>query len=289
LEQVIGTNVYYFHHDQLGSTRVLTDTSGATAATFSHDAYGNLTASTGNVTTPLLFGGQYRDAESGLYYMRARYYDPSTAQFLTRDPLVATTRSPYGYVGDNPVNGTDPSGMIDQSYLSQSQIGQINKTCSTWQNQSLCTQAAFCAEWTAGLGSQSGGSCHAIAEIAANDYRVVEQGLHNAGPCGDVHLLNGYVATHQEAVRDLAETRAAFQVAVQSINFYNDTNTCKARAASLTVAVGGTGGVVFDAIGWGGVIYYGWSQAMQVPQRAVTGGPGLPTLIVGTALAATQC
>lgn len=43
-------------------------------------------------------------------YLRARYYDPTTAQFLTRDPMVATTRSPYGYVGGNPLNGIDPSG-----------------------------------------------------------------------------------------------------------------------------------------------------------------------------------
>jgi RHS repeat-associated protein len=40
----------------------------------------------------------------------ARYYDPSTAQFLSVDPDVATTLSPYGYVQGNPLNGTDPSG-----------------------------------------------------------------------------------------------------------------------------------------------------------------------------------
>jgi RHS repeat-associated protein len=44
-------------------------------------------------------------------YLRARYYDPSTRQFLTRDPLVTLTRAPYSYVGDNPLNLTDPSGQ----------------------------------------------------------------------------------------------------------------------------------------------------------------------------------
>ena len=43
-------------------------------------------------------------------YLRARYYDPSTAQFISRDPAVATTRAPYAYVSDNPLNATDPSG-----------------------------------------------------------------------------------------------------------------------------------------------------------------------------------
>lgn len=56
--------------------------------------------------------GRVVDAESGLIYLRNRYYDPSTGQWLTRDPAVALTRSAYGYVNDNPLNGTDPSGLM---------------------------------------------------------------------------------------------------------------------------------------------------------------------------------
>ncbi|WIX83970.1 RHS repeat-associated core domain-containing protein [Amycolatopsis carbonis] len=41
----------------------------------------------------------------------ARYYDPSTAQFLTVDPLVDQTGTPYSYLGGNPLNGTDFSGL----------------------------------------------------------------------------------------------------------------------------------------------------------------------------------
>ena len=47
----------------------------------------------------------------GLCYLRARYYDPTTAQFLTRDPATATTRSPYAYVGGNPLGMSDPNGL----------------------------------------------------------------------------------------------------------------------------------------------------------------------------------
>ena len=45
-------------------------------------------------------------------YLRNRYYDPSTGQFISRDPRVSTTRQPYSYVGDNPLNGADPSGLF---------------------------------------------------------------------------------------------------------------------------------------------------------------------------------
>ncbi len=51
------------------------------------------------------------DPETDLIYMRARYYDPATAQFLSVDPLVAVTGSAYGYVDGNPVNFTDPLGL----------------------------------------------------------------------------------------------------------------------------------------------------------------------------------
>jgi RHS repeat-associated protein len=112
IEQVDGAgNVLYFQHDQLGSTRLLSNASGAVVATFTYDAFGKLTASTGSVTTPLGYAGQYTDAETGFQYLQARYYDPATGQFVSRDPLVALTGSAYGYVGGNPLNATDPLGL----------------------------------------------------------------------------------------------------------------------------------------------------------------------------------
>jgi RHS repeat-associated protein len=113
LEQINGSTELWLHHDQLGSTRLVTDNAGASQATYTFDAYGKLTASTGTITNPFQFGGQYRDSESTLYYLRARYYEPTTGQFLSRDPAVATTRQPYAYVNDNPLNNADPTGLYD--------------------------------------------------------------------------------------------------------------------------------------------------------------------------------
>ncbi|HXA30546.1 MAG TPA: RHS repeat-associated core domain-containing protein [Candidatus Angelobacter sp.] len=115
LEQIAGTTVTWLHHDQLGSTRLLTDSSGTPSATYTYDSYGNLTASTGTGTTTLRYAGQYLDAESGLYYLRARYYDPATAQFLSWDPLAAMTLQPYAYADNNPLYETDPTGMVGEA------------------------------------------------------------------------------------------------------------------------------------------------------------------------------
>lgn len=55
---------------------------------------------------------QYTDTESGLIYVRNRYYDPATGQFLSRDPLAAFTGPPCGYVDGNPLNEADPFGLF---------------------------------------------------------------------------------------------------------------------------------------------------------------------------------
>lgn len=111
LAQVTSSGTLYFHQDQLGSTRALTNGSGAVVGTFTYDAHGNRTASTGTASSPLGWAGEYRDAETGFVYLRARLYDPATGQFLSRDPIVAATRSAYGYVGGSPLNSRDPWGL----------------------------------------------------------------------------------------------------------------------------------------------------------------------------------
>jgi RHS repeat-associated protein len=111
LEQLssAGTALFYLH-DQQGTTRLLVNSSGAVQSAYTYDAYGNLLASTGSVPNPFGYDGQYTDSESGLSYLRARYYDPATAQFLVVDPAHADTNH-YGYVRQNPLNLVDPLGQ----------------------------------------------------------------------------------------------------------------------------------------------------------------------------------
>lgn len=104
-----GTPAYFVSDDQ-GSTRALLSPAGGVGATFNYDPYGNLTSSSGNLTTPLLYDGQYEDSVTGFYYLRARWYDAVTAEFLGVDPDVAFTGQPYVFAGDDPINNRDPAG-----------------------------------------------------------------------------------------------------------------------------------------------------------------------------------
>ncbi len=112
VEQINNTTgtVSYLHHDQQGSTRLLTGSTGTVTGKCSYSAYGTPTCE-GTATTPLGWDGQYTSSDTGLVYLRNRVYDPTTAQFLTVDPAVALTREPYAYGGDNPVNRRDPDGL----------------------------------------------------------------------------------------------------------------------------------------------------------------------------------
>jgi RHS repeat-associated protein len=112
IEQINNTTgaVLYLHHDQQGSTRLLTGSTGKTEGSYSYSAYGT-PEHTGTATTPLGYDAQYTSSDTRFIYLRNRVYDPTTAQFLTVDPAVALTREPYAYGGDNPVNRRDSDGL----------------------------------------------------------------------------------------------------------------------------------------------------------------------------------
>lgn len=103
--------VSWLHTDQLGSVRLLTDSTGAVTGTKTFDPYGKVVATTGTATSPFGFSGEYTDADSGFIYLRHRYYDPATGQFLSVDPAINLTQDPYSYGNDDPLDQTDPLGL----------------------------------------------------------------------------------------------------------------------------------------------------------------------------------
>ena len=100
-EQINNTTggVLYLHHDEAGSTRLITGSTGKVEGKCSYSAYGAPTCE-GTATTPLGYDTQSTSSDTGLVYMRNRVYDASTAQFLTVDPLEMVTRAPYSYGED---------------------------------------------------------------------------------------------------------------------------------------------------------------------------------------------
>jgi RHS repeat-associated protein/uncharacterized repeat protein (TIGR01451 family) len=105
----------FYAYDGHGNVRSLESLTGAVTDTYTFDAFGNLIASTGTTPNSYLYSGEQFDSALHLYNLRARYLNPSTGTFLTRDPYEGVfgkpdTLHPYAYVNANPVNAIDPTG-----------------------------------------------------------------------------------------------------------------------------------------------------------------------------------
>ena len=110
----------YLHAEIRGDVRVATDSTGAVTDTWTYSVDGQLTARTG--TTPVTVGwrGETHDTTTGLIWLRARWYDPATARFLSADPWHGDPSNPislnrYVYANADPVNMHDPSGLFTES------------------------------------------------------------------------------------------------------------------------------------------------------------------------------
>jgi len=106
----------YLITDGQGNVRFLTDPSGDKVKSYNYDPFGNLVSSVGTQDGVYRFSGEQNDTESGLYFLRARYYDPTSGRFISRDPVSGYTRIPqtqnaYTYAGNNPINLIDPLGL----------------------------------------------------------------------------------------------------------------------------------------------------------------------------------
>lgn len=168
--------VSYYHTDGLGSTRLLTNATGMPTDAYTYTAYGEVLARTGVSTNPFLFAGEHRDSTSGLYYLRARYYDPTTGRFLSRDPLpgnlpVPLTLHPYLYAHANPVNIVDPTGeegiaLNIVRVLQRIKVGVINLKDRTISSTGASLQQAV--HYAKILATD------ALADLELNRYRYVK-------------------------------------------------------------------------------------------------------------------
>jgi RHS repeat-associated protein len=106
----------YFHVDKLGSVVAMSGANGNLAqGPFNYDAYGKCLVSGSTCPTgePYRFTGQRLDPETGLYYDRARYYSTALGRFLQTDPVeYKDDLDLYTYVGDDPTDKIDPTGMF---------------------------------------------------------------------------------------------------------------------------------------------------------------------------------
>jgi RHS repeat-associated protein len=125
-QSLTGNGVFtrYLHKDHLGSTQTITDESGNQTEYLSYDSYGKRRFPNGSddtlntIASATRYGFTQQEdlVEVGLIHMNGRVYDPLVGRFMTADPMIASAFDSqafdrYAYLGNNPLNGTDPSGF----------------------------------------------------------------------------------------------------------------------------------------------------------------------------------
>jgi len=103
---------YYYHYDALGSVVALSNSNVDSCQSYEYSAYGQVAASDPNfLTNPYMFTGRRFDIETGLYYYRARYYNPHIGRFMQTDPVgYSGGINWYLYCWNNPVGWVDSTG-----------------------------------------------------------------------------------------------------------------------------------------------------------------------------------
>ncbi|MGP3611028.1 RHS repeat-associated core domain-containing protein [Anoxybacillus sp. PDR2] len=117
-------NTFYYVTNYRGDVIRIVDENGATVANYSYDPWGKVLSVLENAAVtgqPLGYAGYYYDRETKLHYLQARYYDPETARFISRDPDPGDLDNPlsqnaYIYTENNPVMYTDPNGYSNKWY-----------------------------------------------------------------------------------------------------------------------------------------------------------------------------
>ena len=112
-----GTTYYYVTNLQ-GDVVKVVNASGTSQAEYSYNAWGQVISAAGTLAAvnPIRYRGYYYDVETGLYYLKSRYYDPQICRFINADSYASTGQgfagcNMFAYCNNNPVNGADPSGM----------------------------------------------------------------------------------------------------------------------------------------------------------------------------------
>ena len=184
-------DTYYYRQDSHGNVTAILDITGNEIKSYSYNPYGkketfsinpegNNTilyqwkAETDKLHNPFGYCGEYTDNETGLIYLRNRYYDSNNGRFITEDPIKDGLNW-YVYCGNNPIMFVDPSGLIitewDEEHCTNEELKILKQNTKAWNN----------------------GNAQEKIKIAQSSRQIREKYLSD----GEILLDNGYVEQKQ--------------------------------------------------------------------------------------------
>jgi RHS repeat-associated protein len=145
----------YLYADSLGSVVIAADSNGTQKAAYNYDSYGKLessgTTEVSHATTRFGYAGEWADPTTGLYNLRARWYDSNTANFLSNDPLEQVTNESYSYAGNNPFLYQDPRGLAKEYSSKSGKVdGMGSSTITLYDKVINSLMYSYKYEWVIG-------------------------------------------------------------------------------------------------------------------------------------------
>lgn len=119
ISQNNGSSSGYYLNDEQGSIRYLTGSDGSIRNHYRYSAFGESITAEETVPNRLKYNAQMADELTGLYYLRARYYNASLGRFTQEDVIYNDGLNLYAYCNSNPVMYSDPSGFAKETCKSK--------------------------------------------------------------------------------------------------------------------------------------------------------------------------
>ena len=197
------SSTYYYHKDGLGSIIDISDETGNVVKSYTYKTFGTIAGVTGDIIpatgelleNPYTYTGREYDAETGLYYYRARYYNPMLGRFINKDPIgIAGGLNMFTYVGNNPVNATDPSGLLREIVITvySSMVGGAVTWTYPYDNDKRYVIPLYklTVEWgTADKFSVPGSVAEVMVYFRTKDiHEFPDDGIFNSFPTGNDQL-----------------------------------------------------------------------------------------------------
>ena len=178
-----------FLADALGGTLALSDWTGTLQTQYTYEPFGNTVASGFGSANPYQYTGRENDG-TGLYFYRARYYNPVLQRFITEDPAgFAGGINTYAYARGNPVSYADPFGLWTGSVgVSVSWTFPWGFTSSGAAGFAFDGQGHFGSYWGTGVGVGAGAKASGGISLAGSNGQSI---CDLRGPFGNVSLGGG--------------------------------------------------------------------------------------------------
>jgi RHS repeat-associated protein len=209
-----GGAAYFYHKDSLGTTTDLTDSTGLTIQAYDYDSFGNIIGTSGTLTQPFTFTGREYDAETGLYFYRARYYDPQAGRFISRDPLgfAAGDVNTYRYVGNSSPNYVDPWGL---ELITAKEAQMIIQTAQGWEGTPYfyggkSKKGADCSGSTWAIYTEAGFPYKYLSSSSFPSSTRFLRSPNNIPQVGDIGWWNGHMVIYDPAAGEGRNVWSAF-------------------------------------------------------------------------------